>query len=129
MKSLTLLISMLICERFYSQNVQIKYYNRTGYNIDSIFINNDYLTLKKDSATPFILLHEIQQIGLESYPFSYGMGKIKELGQRLYFPIECITGYQTITEGKFELDYLIKHDPKGYYLYIIPHREIILGDN
>lgn len=123
MRTLTLLIFLIISSSSYSQNVKLKFYNLTGYNIDSVNTSINYITLAKDSVTPFINLKSI--IYHDGSPFAYyGKETIRELGQRIQLTPDCIPKSQTVTEGVFEFDYKLRIEKKGYYqLYLEPHTE------
>ena len=124
MKSLTLLISVLICARVYSQNIKLKYHNRTGFDIDSVKIGDNFITLQKDSNITFFIKEPIHLIeGNLQFPFSFGTGNIKELGKRLYITPECIPKSKIITNGTFEFEYTLRINQNGYFLFHLPPKE------
>lgn len=121
MKHITFIITILFLQPAFSQSVKVKYYNKTGYDIDSVVIEKFHInTLKKDSSTNFLSVSCL--LFQDGRPYNDAPGKIQGLGTKFCISCQCGTGVTPITSGVFEYDIkLIKNEEKHYSLVLRNH--------
>ena len=111
-----ILILYLLFLNLSGQDLKVKFYNKTGYQIDSLSFANTLIgNLPKDSSSNFINCNTF-------YSHSYPTGKIQNIN--LSDPNkydQCGTGVEHYTIGLFEYDILLGNLGKGECLIIHYH--------
>ncbi len=98
---------ILLSQNSFTQNLKLRVYNKTGYNIDSLQIGNIYVgKLPKDSS---YLMLNIPEIGIQDEVpqfFPYGILMIKGKSVRVeYHTIDCAHGkVHILKSGNYEFD-------------------------
>lgn len=101
------------------QNVEIKIFNKTGYNLDSVSFDHFYLgTIGKDSC---VFRSDIDEITLQGdvplhRPFGIIEGKIRPINLS-----PCGTKSKKKKVGRFEFDLFIYETGNEYRLYWKKH--------
>ena len=108
---------------FNSKNFHAKFFNKTGGNIDSLQIGNNFIgQLKKDSSTEFI---DLKKFEFDSeFPYEDVSGKIN--GQKInpFYWSECGTEMNSISNGTYEFDIRKGINLKGkVILYLAYHNK------
>lgn len=116
-------IFLLICfQKAFSQSVKIKYYNKTGYDLDSLKLSNSNITaLKNDSSTSYIQYPYL--LFQDGHPYDDAPGIIPSLGKKLCVSCMCGTGVMPIREGTFEYDITLVKNVDFYILRLHPHEK------
>lgn len=90
------------------KNVKIKFYNKTGYNIDSLSFGGTFIgKLEKDSATTFVYLESFMS---DENPTGY-IDTFSLIDANTFR--HCGTGVELITRGAYEYDLLLLDHGKG----------------
>jgi hypothetical protein len=105
------------------QNLKVKVYNYTRYDIDSLVIGKVFVGhLKKFEATPFLNLTELHFDSGIPYDSISGIVKGIKLTQ-LWWEHECGSGYSKQTEGTLFFDLRINRVNLVDYLELETTRE------
>ena len=97
---------------FNSKNFQAKFFNKTGRNIDSLQIGNNFVgQLKKDSSTGFIYFRKFEFDS--EFPYEDVSGKIN--GQKLnpFYWSPCGTERNYLSNGTYQFDIRLGINLKG----------------
>ena len=122
MKKLILFVfPFLLYQIGYGQNLQIKIYNKTGYDLDSISIGDTYVGLIKKHSSKIVL--ECKFLDLQDgRPYGLPNGIAKGLTKDTSWLIPfCSTGLKSVTTGKFKFDITLNAGKEGYRLYWRKH--------
>jgi hypothetical protein len=119
-----ILISIIISALFifyfllFSKNLEIKVYNKTNYDIDSLKIDNHYYKIEKNKSL-VINCHEL--LFQDELPFGFPEAIIKGKTADTTSFFLCGTGVEKIKSGKYKFD-LNNYDDKYFYsLYWTKH--------
>lgn len=113
MKFILFFISMVFCGYMHAQNLKIKVYNKTGFDVSALKLCDQTIGLKKDSVSAFVPCPFFyEQMGNPS-GFAEGdiKGKTRNQGVKWRF-----SEPKTITQGTYEFDLEILDAPEGYLL-------------
>jgi len=114
-----LAILLLIPLLTIGQNIQIKVFNKTGYNLDSVSFDHFYLgKISKDSTFFISSINEITMHGDVPLlrPFGIINGKKRPINLK-----ECGTKSKKKKSGIYAFDILINESEKQYHLYWKKH--------
>ena len=114
-----LAILMLIPSLIIGQNIQIKVFNKTGYDLDSVLFGDFYLgKLNKDST---VFLSGIDEITMQGdVPLNQPFGLIE--GKKRHFNLTpCGTKSKKKKEGSYAFDLFIYETGNEYRLYWKKH--------
>lgn len=114
-----LAILMLIPSLTIGQNIHIKVFNKTGYNLDSVLFGHFYLgKLSKDST---VFLSGIDEITMQGdVPLNRPFGLIE--GKKRPFNLTpCATKSKKKKEGSYAFDVFINETRNEYWLYWKKH--------
>jgi hypothetical protein len=102
------------------EKLQIKIYNKTGFDIQYLRLSDVYMgDIKKDSI---LILSNWKEIKFQGkVPFGKIKGYIKGLKEDESNHIICGTGVSAVNNGKYEFDLVIYFYKFGYLLYFSPH--------
>ena len=110
-----LAVLILIPELSISQNIHIKVFNKTGYNLDSVSFDHFYLgKLCKDSSVFISGIAEMTMQG--DVPLHRPFGIIEDK-KRLHNLTKCGTKSMKVKEGSYAFDVFIKDRGYDYLLY------------
>lgn len=122
MKKLSFILLLICFYKAFSQNVKVKYYNKTGYDLDSVkFSNSSISILKNDSSTNFINYPYF--LFQDGRPYNDAPGKIASLGKKICTSCLCATGVTPVTKGTFEYDIVLVKKLDFYFLELQPHQK------
>lgn len=110
---------MLIPSLTIGQNIHIKVFNKTGYNLDSVLFGHFYLgKLSKDST---VFLSGIDEITMQGdVPLNRPFGLIE--GKKRPFNLTpCATKSKKKKEGSYAFDVFINETRNEYWLYWKKH--------
>jgi len=114
-----LAIFLLIPSLTIGKNIQIKIFNKTGYNLDSVSFDNFYLgKISKDSL---VILSSIKEITMHGdVPLNRPFGLIE--GKKRPFNLTpCGTRSKKRKDGSYAVDMLIFETGNDYRLYWKKH--------
>ena len=101
------------------QNIHIKVYNKTGYNLDSVSFHHFYLgKISKDSAVSLFGINEIIMQG--AVPLSRPFAIIEDK-KRPYKLKSCATKSMKKKSGSYAFDIFINERGNDYWLYWKKH--------
>lgn len=110
-----------------SSGVRIKYYNKTGYHLDSLSIANLFIGRLEDEASTDYLIYEsvVTTDGFLSLPRVWAkIGKTYSIDFFNNKPIGyCGNGLGMLKTGSFEYDIKIEADVGEFRLYLDKHIE------
>ena len=110
---------MLIPALSIGQNIKIKVFNKTGYNLDSVSFNHFYLgKISKDSTVFFSDIKEITMQG--DIPLHRPFGIIEDK-KRPHNLTKCGTKSRKVKAGRYAFDIFIYETGNEYRLYWKKH--------
>jgi hypothetical protein len=114
-----LAILMLIPSLIIGQNIHVRVFNKTGYNVDSVSFDRFYLgKISKDSS---VFLSGIDEITMQGdVPLHRPFGIIEEKKRPLNLK-SCATKSKKKTEGSYAFDMFINDKGNEYLLYWKKH--------
>ena len=125
MKSIFIIILLFFhFENSFAQKLSVEIFNKTGYDLDSILINNGiYIgSIKIDSS---IIIKNIEFIQIQDeLPFTKPIATIKNKKRGAPFGY-CGTGVKYIKTGSYKFDILIEDFDTGYHLMWRKHNKSI----
>ena len=123
MKKITLLVLVLISfNSMFAQDLKIELFNKTGYNLDSVFMGNEgFAKIKKDSS---VTIHNIKEISLlGGLPIGTANGRIYEKKRDTRLLGICGTGNKTVRKGHLQFDIIMVDGENGYRLLYRSHKK------
>jgi hypothetical protein len=114
-----LAVLVLIPALSIGQNIKIKVFNKTGYNLDSVSFNHFYLgKISKDSTVFFSDIKEITMQG--DIPLHRPFGIIEDK-KRPHNLTKCGTKSRKVKAGRYAFDIFIYETGNEYRLYWKKH--------
>jgi hypothetical protein len=113
----TLILLLFSCAAW-GQNLSIKFYNKTGFDIDSLKIGAQYIGyFKKDASTPFLKYNSFDIQDGAPFGFAFGIIKNKKRDKKPF--MKCGYGVTTETFGKYQCDIILMNKGNGYGYMLI----------
>jgi hypothetical protein len=111
-------IFILFSINIFAQNLKIEVYNKSGYDLDSLYIGKHYVgKIKKDSM---VLVQGIKKLNMQSeWPTIPPRAKIA--GKRVIFLLGCGTKARDVTTGRYKFDIISREDENRLRLYWKKH--------
>lgn len=124
MKKIILFVfTFLFCQINYGQNLKIKIFNKTGFDIDSVSIGSKYIgAIKKGSSVKILDCNEI--ILQDGIPYGLPGGIILNETTNTELIGLCGTGRKTITRGYYKFDITAYKNEFGYRLFWHNHKQV-----
>ncbi len=112
--------TFLICQINYGQNLKIKIYNKSGFDIDSVLIGDKFVgAIKKNSS---IIILDCREITLQDgLPYGLPGGIIINETTNKELIGLCGTGRIKVTKGNFKFDITASKNEFGYRLFWDKH--------
>jgi hypothetical protein len=109
-------ITLLFCQIIQAQSLRIEIFNRTGYDLDSVYMDYNYVgSIKKDSS---VLVLDCKEIVMDSgMPIGRPEGIIKNKVKTSEPQYLCGTEIYSVKEGDFKFDIKIMEEASNYRLY------------
>lgn len=110
-------------QEYISEHIQITIYNKTGYELDSLYFGSQYLGgLGLDSSITFLLSEKLLMQG--GVPFGLPQAIPVGIARKKLFLGSCRTGISKLTTGTYGFDISINTQIEGsYYLQWHKHHE------
>jgi hypothetical protein len=121
MKKLLFFVLLLSGQVMSAQKLKFIVYNRTGYDLDSIYIGRVCIgSIKKDDS---LLVSNIGEFTMQDgMPFGFPSGSIKGKRPDRRVIGLCGTGVHPVNEGVYRYDIMIGESENGYGLYWEYHK-------
>lgn len=104
----------------YGQNLKIKIYNKTGFDLDSVTIGDKYVGFIKKNS--FVLISDCKELLIQAGTplHSDGIIKGKTKNTELWRIEAC--GIKNVKQGHFKFDIKVKENEFGYRLIWYKHK-------
>jgi hypothetical protein len=105
---------------FYFQNLKIVVFNKAGYDIDSLKLDNKFFHISKGDS---IIIDNCISISMQSdLPFGLPQASIRGKNKDTFQLFFCGTGVEKIKKGLHKFDITISEDSNFYRLYWQAHK-------
>ena len=116
-----LILSFLFYQIGFGQNLQIELFNKTGYDLDSISIGDNYVGPIKSGGS-YVMLDCKKIIMQDGLPYSLPVGTIKKKKRNTELLGFCGTGRTDISNGNFKFNITVTENEFGYRLFWDYHK-------
>lgn len=104
----------------YAQNLSLEVYNLSGYDLDSLYIEKEYVGgLKRDST---IIIRQIDTLTIQGMlPLLLPVGVVKEKKMHRS-PLKCSTKSRKVSDGHYRFNLHSREDQRGLSFYWTVHQ-------
>ena len=109
------MMTFSFCQILHGQKLKIELFNKTGYDLDSVSVGDNYVgELKKDSS---VMILDCKQIRIVSRALYNGYGIIKNKTKQKRLIRYCWRGIKNIKKGDFKFDITLVEDDYSYAFF------------
>jgi len=120
-KSTIVILTILFGNSLLGQNLKLKIYNKTGFDLDSVVVGEKYIGVIKKAASVEIL--DCKEISMQgNIIFGFPAGFVKNKKKNPEQLLLCGTGVTSVSKGKFKFDLIMEENEFGYRLYWSQHK-------